>query len=110
MNVYYDPEKFGLTIIGEVEFSSGSYEFDMTLVWKAADGSVYVADDSGCSCPTPFEGMGIADLTKIERLQDLIAYFDKRKAGACRFEDSNYAASIDGDIGAVIQKYREATR
>lgn len=54
-NLYYDPEYFGLTIVGMAEDPEGSYEFSMFVVWKDAKGTLYWADDSGCSCPAPFE-------------------------------------------------------
>lgn len=108
-NAYYDPQKFGLTIVGEVEFSSGSYEFDTSVVWRDQAGALYYADDSGCSCPTPFEGIGLDDLEKAERLQDLIDYFQKRKDESYRYDPSSeYAADdvaqIDAAIGELIAK------
>jgi hypothetical protein len=54
-NIFYNPEKHGLTVIGEVEFSDGFYQFDTRVAWRDEDGKVYTARDSGCSCPTPFE-------------------------------------------------------
>jgi hypothetical protein len=52
---YDAPSKHGLTKVGELDFSSGSYEFDITVVFW--DGKQLLwADDSGCSCPSPFEG------------------------------------------------------
>lgn len=64
-NVYYSPEKFGvgLTIVGDMEWSEPDYSFDMTVVWKDADGVYYWARDAGCSCPAPFE-----DYTSLEEL------------------------------------------
>lgn len=61
-DMYYSPEKFGLTVVGEVEFEGG-YGFDKTMVWRDRCGTLMYADDSGCSCPTPFEGKGVNDLT-----------------------------------------------
>jgi hypothetical protein len=55
-NPEYNPENFGLEIIGSIEYSSGSYEFDTRIVWKDKEGKLYTARDSGCSCPIPFEG------------------------------------------------------
>ena len=64
MNLYYDPEKFGLTTIGEIDFSDGNYCFDYTVVWKReSDGRFVYADDAGCSCPSPFEDTGVDELT-----------------------------------------------
>lgn len=55
-NIYYNPEHFGLEIVAEIEYSSGSYEFDTRVVWKQKSSrKCFTARDSGCSCPTPFE-------------------------------------------------------
>jgi hypothetical protein len=67
-NIYYDPDKFGLTPVGEIDWSSGSYEFDYTVVWKRdLDGRFVYAEDSGCSCPVPFESTGVDDLTVLPK-------------------------------------------
>lgn len=63
MNIYYSPEEFLLTTIGEIDFSDGCYNFDLTVVWRRADGRFVYADDAGCSCPSPFEDTTPADLT-----------------------------------------------
>lgn len=60
---YNSPKKFGLEIVGETDWSSGCYEFDLTVVWKDAEGNFYWDDDAGCSCPSPFE-----NLHKVEQL------------------------------------------
>lgn len=57
-NVYYYPEQFGLTTIGEVEWSEPCYDFDLTVLWRDEAGKLYWASDSGCSCPSPFEDLG----------------------------------------------------
>jgi hypothetical protein len=54
-NLYYAPQTWGLELVGEIEYSSGSYEFDTRIILKDADGKFFMARDSGCSCPTPFE-------------------------------------------------------
>lgn len=62
-NIYYDPEKFGLKIVCEIEYSSGSYEFDKRVIFmRVCDGKLFTARDSGCSCPTPFEDIFLNDL------------------------------------------------
>jgi hypothetical protein len=65
MNIYYSPEKFGLTIFGSLE-KGGAYEFDTFVVFANADGDLFYATDSGCSCPTPFEDTGVGDLSPID--------------------------------------------
>lgn len=63
-NFYTDPAKFGLTNIGEIEWGDGCYSFDLTVVWRREfDGKLVYAEDSGCSCPSPFEDQDIPDLT-----------------------------------------------
>lgn len=56
-NIYYNPEKFGLRIIGEIE-KEPEYDFDMLVVWQHNDGRLFYGQDSGCSCPSPFEDYG----------------------------------------------------
>ena len=63
MNIYYNPEKFNLKIVESFEYSSGCYEFDTRVIWQNLEtGKLYTYRDSGCSCPTPFESVGISDL------------------------------------------------
>jgi len=54
-NVYYNPDKFGLSIVGEIVWSEPSWDFDFSVVWKSKRGEYWVGSDSGCSCPSPFE-------------------------------------------------------
>lgn len=62
-NVYYEPEKHGLILLGSVDLSEPDYSFDMLAVWKDTEG-FYLGTDSGCSCPSPFENYdGKSDLT-----------------------------------------------
>ena len=60
---YYSPEAFGLEMVGTIDWRYEDYSFDMTAVWKAKRGEYYLGDDSGCSCPSPFE-----DVTELEQL------------------------------------------
>lgn len=54
-NVYYNPEKWGLTVVAQIDYSSGSYEFDYRVVWRDEEGNFFTARSAGCSCPMPFE-------------------------------------------------------
>jgi hypothetical protein len=75
-NPYYNPEKFGLEIVAQVDYCSGSYEFDQRIIWKHKEtGKLYTARDSGCSCPTPFE-----DYKKLEDLADYSYDFVRNEA------------------------------
>ena len=63
MNIYYNPEKFGLEIVASLDLGGG-YEYDTYLVFKK-DGKLYSASDSGCSCYEPFDGIGVEDLDEL---------------------------------------------
>lgn len=54
MNPYYNPEKLGLDLIS-FDQPNMCYEYNTLCFWSTPDGKVYTAQDSGCSCPTPFE-------------------------------------------------------
>jgi hypothetical protein len=51
-----------LTPLGEIEFSEPNYSFDFGVVWVTENKKYYFGQDSGCSCPSPFDGWGINDL------------------------------------------------
>lgn len=57
-DLYNQPEKFGIKTVGEVEWDDESYQFNITAVWQSKEDHkmFYWAHDSGCSCPSPFEG------------------------------------------------------
>lgn len=86
MNLYYNPEKFGLTPVGEIDWSDGCYQFDLTVVYRRdLDGRLVYVEDSGCSCPEQFGDKGIPDLTlctpaelqvHLEKRQDEHVYHD----------------------------------
>lgn len=54
-DIYYNPEKFGLEIVGQFDWAEPDYSFDLCVVWKEKRGRYWVGNDSGCSCPSPFE-------------------------------------------------------
>ena len=56
MNVYYNPESFGLEKLCELNEHGLSYEYNMLVIFKDTNSNrLFYAHDSGCSCPTPFE-------------------------------------------------------
>ncbi len=54
INPYYDSEKFGWEVL-EIKYGDMCSEFDILVFWKTNEGAVFMAHDSGCSCPDPFE-------------------------------------------------------
>lgn len=64
MNIYYSPEKFGLEIVGTINWVNEPYTFNLTVVWRRpADGQLFYASDAGCSCPSPFEDSHLDNIT-----------------------------------------------
>lgn len=54
-NVWYYPENCGLEVVTSIE-EDLSYEFHILAVWyDPKSKTVLFAEDSGCSCPAPFE-------------------------------------------------------
>lgn len=52
----------GLTRVGVLELTHADYAYNLIGAWKGADG-YYLATDSGCSCPTPWENTPRESLT-----------------------------------------------
>lgn len=55
-NLYYHPEAFHLHTLGMLEEPDMSYSYNILAVFRhVMTGRVFYAQDSGCSCPTPFD-------------------------------------------------------
>lgn len=105
-NIYYDPEKFGLEQVAEIDFSDGYYQFDYLVVWKDKDDRLYYAEDSGCSCPSPFETFTRETVTPVVEWEEIISRLHHRVA-----EEGEYARSGIGiEIDALKRKLREEFR
>lgn len=107
-NPYSTPEAYGLATVGEVEWGDGCYSFDLTVVWRdTTTGALYYADDSGCSCPTPFQDTGRDDLTLIDRPQTLIDHINERISELYEWNETENERA-KGDAGQLVQKVRKA--
>lgn len=123
-DVYNQPEKFGLTLIDELNDPRADYDFDIFAVWKHEEtGKIYWANDAGCSCPSPFEDYtSLDDLHEVESVDELIdavaAYFnsltpwpydDEPKINweTLVITDSKFA-DFKADCVDTIRKIREA--
>jgi hypothetical protein len=87
-NVYYTPGEFGLCLLDSIDEPNLCYEYNtMIALQHEATGRVFYAQNSGCSCPTPFEdfyfrGPDDTDLTEVTLVGDSLASF---RADAERF-------------------------
>jgi hypothetical protein len=95
-NFYGSPGDFGLAPVGEIDWSDGCYQFDYTVVWRRMDGRLVYAEDSGCSCPSPFEDQDASDLIVIKPME-LQAHLEKRQADAYG-EAAGYRAAEIADL------------
>lgn len=102
-NLYSEPEKLGLEVVGEADDEMASYSFDMFVIWRDQRGNLYFASDSGCSCPSPFEDYKkVSDLTKAADAAEIHAALDEW-AG----QDSDYrrgapsAAELHAKLAAL---------
>jgi len=62
MNV--NDRKSPLVWFAEIELDDEPYQFSIICVWRHGAELVY-AQDSGCSCPSPFEDTQVEDLTTL---------------------------------------------
>jgi hypothetical protein len=100
-DIYYAPEKHGLKTIGEIDWSDGCYQFDYTVVWqRLADGQLLYGEDSGCSCPSPFEDQGADDLTACT-WAELQAHLQERGK-------DNYDGDRAAEVGELMHRVLEA--
>ncbi|WP_431911647.1 DUF7574 domain-containing protein [Nonomuraea jabiensis] len=105
-DVYHNPEYFGLEIVGCIDFSDGCYQFDYTVVWRNAEGQLLFADDSGCSCPSPFESHKLEDL-KPATLHTLQAHLEARlKENGDYYSRESENERIQGEIVALLSRIR----
>lgn len=95
LDVYTNPAMHGLETVGDCDFSSGEYEFNMTAVWRnPATGQLYYADDAGCSCPSPFENITRIDQLTPATRHEILAHLSKRA-------DASYTRSLNAAMPLI---------
>lgn len=76
-NIYYNPDQFDMKIVGEIDWSDGNYQFDLTVVWQRISDNVFLfGEDEGCSCPTPFDNMKITELRMATPMSEFKIHLD----------------------------------
>jgi hypothetical protein len=105
-NVYYSPEKLGLTKVDEADLDNEPYQFNIRAVWRQTSGVIYTAKDSGCSCPSPFEDYNrLEDLDRIAARQQVDEIIKEVAASsASREEKDAFAEHKRGGnmVGALL--------
>lgn len=105
MNVYYDPEKFGLTTVAAIDYSDGCYQFDYLVVWKNEAGDLLYAEDAGCSCPCPFEDIGVQELTKVQNYSEILSRMEYRLS-----QMDDYDRGERPRVEAAIDEFKSKAR
>lgn len=103
-DVYYNPEKFGLTIVETFDFSDGYYQFDYLAVWKDEAGNLFYAEDSGCSCPSPFESMGLPDLTRVQSADEIVSRLEYRAKEMWQGSETARIAAEIADFKSKVKR------
>ena len=103
-DVYYSPDEFGLETIGEIQWGEQSYDFDLTVLWKRkSDGDFFMAEDSGCSCPSPFDGINSIDKLTQVTLDGLKTALEGRNGSGGR-----YSPDQSVDIAELLERAHAA--
>lgn len=91
-------EALGLKAIACFDDPEASYSFDMFCIWqRKSDGALFYGTDSGCSCPSPFEGVGsVAQLNAITKdgFESFKRVFQKWGKQGCEPYNKTYTKKI----------------
>ncbi|QNO12443.1 hypothetical protein SEA_MULCHMANSION_274 [Streptomyces phage MulchMansion] len=69
-----------LEFVDSFDWDHEQWQFNITQVWKETRGRYYVASDSGCSCPSPFQNINYTDDKGVYgpyNKTELKAYFER---------------------------------
>lgn len=109
MNFYSEPEQYGLETIGEIDWSDGNYQFNLTVVWKrTSDGKFVYGNDLGCSCPSPFEDTRVDSLTVLRKrggLTDFKKHLEERQAEDLDWHGAGYR---EREIAELLERMHKA--
>lgn len=82
----------GFEIVADEDILGGC-EFDMVIVIRASDGSLWAAKDRGCSCYAPFEQfVWPRDFDYVHLPQDVIMWEGRHPLQESRIRDAVKAA------------------
>lgn len=89
-----------LETIVELNDPNASYDFDTFVVWRhKKTGELYYGQDSGCSCPSPFER--ISGIEELSRLGDLTSFERELEAWASQYFDAQAISDVVDKIRVV---------
>lgn len=106
-NVYYDPQDFDLNVEGSFDWAEPDWSFDMLVVWSDERGQYWVGQDSGCSCPSPFED--VTDVNELDGpytkagLKSRLNYLVSKRVEDPMYSDYS-AAKLLGSARDILQR------
>lgn len=100
--IYWNPEDFGLSVVGEIQWTEPCCDFDLTVLWRDATGKLYWGDDSGCSCPMPFEAVKSLDDLETGSFHQFAEHVNARLR-AERDSGNDYAAAQVVELLAKVR-------
>lgn len=81
-----------------------SYEFNEVRVFKhALHGGLLIAQDSGCSCPSPFESAVVDDGKFLDTLADFDAFVAEHEVTTTKWNE-DYSASTQERSPSVVDQ------
>lgn len=99
-----EPEKVGLEQVAYVTDPQAFYDFHDVGVWRRLeDEALFYGEDSGCSCPSPFE-----NVHKVEDLEPLTA--ETYQAFTEVLEQENYRGEKEFDPVEVAKVLLDVQR
>lgn len=106
MNLQYDHEKLGVTVL-QFDQPDMSYEFNTALFIATNDGRVYFVQDSGCSCPTPFEDYEGATFEDIAPRLERVGSIEQAEGlfNAWNHPDYQYHPYLTGDAKDRLRRW-----
>lgn len=91
-------------VVASIDWENRPYSFCETRVYKDnRTGLLYLAFDTGCSCPKPFEDHTVADLTPLRTIADWYDHASMHRV----FPDGYGDGTRLCDVQAVARQVRE---
>jgi hypothetical protein len=96
VNIYYNPEEYGLEIFGEAR-DSQPFEFNGVVVWRRPeDGAFFYGVANVCSCFSPFhEAKSASDLRELRSIDQISAAFAELGEYSQRGALASYTSLMD---------------
>lgn len=100
-NIYSEPQDFGLSIVKSHD-TVGGYGFNTVVVFRWDRWGLvkhFVAHDSGCSCPSPFESVKLTDLIEVRSFADIDSFAREKWS---TLDDGGYSDDEPSEVERAV--------